>query len=138
MITAEDVEQVLFDCFVETDKDEHVQKGLSEGRYIHINGVIQNFILRKDKLKEHEEQIREFLSEMSDEYFMDKGKGWTFLNMCLDRHGRQWGEHVHMEMLVVLGIGIGCVHYILERGFWFILPGSMPYIAIDLSKRMGE
>jgi len=54
--------------------------------------------------------------------------------MCMDKHGVQWGEHRNIEQLVVLGIAAKMVKYCMPRDMWGILPGGMPYIAIDTEK----
>ena len=53
----------------------------------------------------------------------------------MDRDEHQWtGEHRVMEQLFVLGIGIGHVRYCFPRDMWKSLPGSMPYMIVDISQ----
>jgi hypothetical protein len=133
MIDTNIINDIVCDCFC-LDKDKHiVSEMIANGQCIRVDGVMGLFTLRVAKLKEHEPKIREFLSELPDDFFADKGGGSSFLNMCNDKHGNQWGEHVDVEALIVLGIGIGCVRYIIEdRQWWKIFPGGLPYIQVNL------
>lgn len=82
------------------------------------------------KLKEHKEEIRELLMELPEQFRASSGGGWSFLNACMDKNGRQWGEHNHIDMLLVLGLGIGLVEFCLPRDMWECLPGGVPYFVI--------
>jgi len=65
---------------------------------------------------------------MVDELSPKFSEGWSFLQMCEDKHGQQWtGEHRAMEELVVLGQAAGFVALLAPREMWPVLPGGMPY-----------
>ena len=84
-----------------------------------------------DKLQAHEEEIFEALKELPCEFMQSSGKGgWSFLNCCMDRHGRQWGEQRDADMLIALGRAIGKVAWLSSREKWFSLPGGMPYLVV--------
>lgn len=63
--------------------------------------------------------------------------GSSFLNACVDRDGVQWGEHVNVDELVMLGQGIGKLKFCLPRERWDVFPGGMPYI-VYLDKPVEE
>jgi hypothetical protein len=129
MISAEKVMDILGDCFY---KDEELINGVPTIPPIEVEGIITNVGLHPERVKKHEEEIISLLNELSEKFMKASGGGYTFLNMCEDKYGNQWGEQMHAEALMMLGMAINKVSYSLSRDFWTILPGSVPYITIDL------
>ena len=117
---AEKVHNILVDSLNETE----------EG-VLMVEGIVAKFGFSPDKISSHKEEIRALLNEMPVTFHTSTGGGWTFLNLCEDRNGCQWGEHRDMEALVVLGIAAGMASYLLPREIWPSLPGGMPYIAFN-------
>ena len=79
------------------------------------------------------------LAQPPEEFGEDTGGGWSFLNSCNDRSGRQWtGLHLTMEQLWCLGIAVGRARYTLPRDFWEVLPGGMPYLTVCRDDGGGE
>lgn len=113
--------QVVHDTFTACyDKDGEVE----------VEGVMVAGRLNKARLADHAELIAALLLELPDE-FRD---GWSFLNACMDRHGNQWtGEHHTMDLLFMLGQGIGMVTCPFPRDMWPALYGGMPYYAVKAS-----
>lgn len=58
--------------------------------------------------------------------------GYTFLSACERSDKSQWGEHMHMEALFCLAIGLNLARYCLPREYWGLLPGGVPYIQIKV------
>jgi hypothetical protein len=86
-----------------------------------------------DKLKEKESDIVSLLAEMPDSFKKSGGGGMSFLELCMDKNGHQWADlHQTMDILVALGLAIGKVEFCLSREYWNVLPGGMPYVAIDV------
>lgn len=46
----------------------------------------------------------------------------------MTKEGNQWGEHLNMEQLVVLGVASGNLQYCLPKQMWSMLPGGMPLV----------
>ena len=123
-LTVGKVEEVLFKCFY---KSEEIEDGKKPDGCIEVQGITSNFGFHPERLKEHESQIIELLSELPETF----KEGWSFLNMCYDKNGNQWtGMQRKMEALMVLGIAIGKIEYMFPREMWSALPGSVPYIII--------
>ena len=96
-----------------------------------VEGIMNKVAFATDKLEQYRVLIDDMLDELPSEFHQDTGGGYTFLNACDDRHGRQWtGMHATMDQLFTLGIGIGRVNYLLPRPYWDSLPGGMPYLTI--------
>jgi hypothetical protein len=127
---SQQVRDILMDCLF---RDEELTDGQPpEGSVVIVEGLTQKFGFHKERLESHRIEVIELLDEMPDEFHTQKleGKGgWSFLNLCNDRYGNQWGEHRNMEELLCLGIGLGLAHYCLPREAWSVLPAGMPYIA---------
>ena len=127
-LTVQNVREVFRDCLLKEE-----EKGT--GNEVIARGLIHDIAFNKERLDDRSEDIRSLLSDLPKEFFWVEGGGgggWTFLNACLSRDGSQWGEHMHMEQLVTLGIGIGVVEYGMPPEMWKIFPGGMPYFTVNL------
>lgn len=122
MQIAKKVEELMLDCL----------NGSEDGA-LRVDGIVRNFGFSPVKIDQHREEIRALLNEMPDTFHKGKGDGWSFLNLCNDKLGNQWGEHRDMEALVALGIAAGMASYLLPRDMWSILPGGVPYVGFNTS-----
>lgn len=121
-LTAEDVQRVMRACLFKDGEphDDHIK----------VEGVMRSFGFHPGRIAEHTPEIKAFLGELSDEFRMDAGGGWTFLNACNDRYGNHWGEHPDMEALFCLGIAAGAAKWLMPREMWSVLPGGVPYVGV--------
>lgn len=118
---AEKVRELMIDCL----------HGKQEGALI-IEGIIRKFAFSPEKIALHKEEIRSLLDDMPAEFHIATGGGWSFLNLCNDRHGEQWtGMHRTMEELVALGEAAGMAKFLMPRDMWSMFPGGMPYIVFE-------
>lgn len=124
ILTSEKVDNLFRKCLSKTIED-------NEGYT--VTGVRISCRFDRDKLFEYKMDIITLLNELPDNFHIDSGGGWSFLNICVDKLGRQWaGSHRICDELVCLGIGIGAIKFSLpERDLWEIFPGGMPYITIN-------
>lgn len=100
-----------------------------------IEGLVFRHRIDVERLKAEDATVRGWIALLPDEFLADKGGGWSFLNLCQDRHGGQWtGLHQTMEQLVVLAMALGRAQYALPRALWSALPGGMPYIAFNAAE----
>jgi len=104
--------------------------GQEEGALV-VSGLVRKFGFSPEKISEHKETIRALLNEMPKEFHKETGGGMSFLNLCMDKNGDQWGEHRNMEELIALGIAAGMASYTLPREMWDVLPGAVPYVTFD-------
>jgi hypothetical protein len=58
------------------------------------------------------------------------------LSLFEDKHGNHWGEHINMNELCVLAIGLKLGNWCLPREMWTAFPGGMPYIGFDVSQEV--
>lgn len=106
-------------------------KGELNLQTIAVEGITVTANFSSEKIKKHEQDIMEMLSQLPDEFMVNKGGGWSFLNACLTNTGEMWTyEHSVMEKLFLLGMGINKVKCALPREFWGCFPGKMPYYII--------
>lgn len=125
VLTSKKVENVFKDCLF--------RKNEKEGKLIEVKGLVNVFGFHSDRVKEHKEEIKGFLNELSSKFFKDEGGGWSFLNLCMTKDDKQWTDlHLRMEQLVCLGIAIEKVKYTLPREMWSIFPGGVPYVVINM------
>lgn len=123
-LTAEKVHETFMNClFKDGEPTENHKVG---------EGVMGKFGFHPERLKEAEPIITELLAELPDAFKKGSGGGWSFLNMCEDKHGRQWADlHKTMDELVALGTATGKLSFQLPREMWTALPGGMPYLVIN-------
>lgn len=123
-LTTENVERVFKDCLF---KDEEIKDGTPE--YVAVKGIMHQFGFHPERLESHREDVRQLLSQLPESFLESKGGGHSFINACVTQDGTQWGEHMNMEQLFVLGVGLE-----LARGFE--LPGMsdadmpVPYFVV--------
>ena len=124
-LTAKNVHDVFERCLF---KEEELKDGKPEGEYISVHGIMRNFGFHPERVKAEKKNIEDMLSNLPEPF--SKDGGWSFLKLCEDKNGNHWGEHLTMELLMVLGIAIGKVEYSFPRELWRALPGGVPYITI--------
>lgn len=80
------------------------------------------------KLEEAKPRILELLQELPERFF-NQETGDSFLNMAVDKHGNQWGEHPNVDELLVLGLAAGFIR-MFPRQLWVACPGGLPLLMI--------
>lgn len=132
MIDANRIEEILKDCFF---TKEEVEAANGEPKNIvEAEGLFGKLGLNSDRVGKYKEEIKGMLSELPDSFMAGKGGGMSFLNMCLDKNGTQWGEQQNVDELFILGNACGFAKYTMPKDMWSVLPGGMPYVVIDLKQ----
>lgn len=122
-LNANEVRDIFLDCLF---KEEEIENGKPIKEAIYVDGVMNKVGFCKDRIKENESLITELLDELPKSF----KEGYSFLNLCEDKNGYQWGEHRNCDELMMLGIAIGKMKYLLPREMWAMLSGGMPYVQI--------
>lgn len=121
-LTSENVEKVIITCLAE-DLFE------TDPSYIKVEGIINTYAFNKEKLEDHRPEIVSWIEQLPNEFLIDGGGGWSFLNLCMRKDGVQWtGLHWVQEQFMCMAIGLGLAQIQLPREMWVILPGSVPYV----------
>lgn len=119
-LSSENVERIFHECLADNTTD-----------LIPVEGIRMKPAFSIKKLAKHEREISEMLGQLPDKFHKGKGDGWTFLNMCMDKSGKQWTDfHTVCDMLVCLGLATGLLSFVLPRDLWNVFPGGMPYVAV--------
>ncbi len=103
---------------------------IPEGAII-VDGIMNKMGFHPGRIKEKREEVKSILLEMHEKFHKGTGEGWSFLNLCYDKNGTQWGEHPTMELLVSLAIACKYGKFLLPRDMWSAFPGGMPYVVFD-------
>jgi len=131
MPSATKVDAIFRDCLF---KDEEIIDGKPIVEPVCVRGIINHYGFHPERLKNHHDEIVSELSTLPDTFKKSTessgGGGWSFLNACMDTNGNQWGEHINIEQLVCLGMGIDKVEWCLSREYWSVFPCGMPYFVI--------
>jgi hypothetical protein len=119
VLTTEAVENIFGDCLAKDfDATDTVVKA---------EGITTTAVFHPERLEANRLEINKLLDELPPQF----GDGWSFLNACDDKTGRQWTSlHARMEQLFQLGIAIGRVRLLAPRKMWSSLPGGMPYYVV--------
>ena len=123
-LSSHNVERIFKDCLYKEGEDTSNMKI--------VEGIMHQFGFNPIRLKDHEEEIKEMLSQCGKDFFEDSdGKGNTFLSFCENDNGIQWTSfHLICEQLVCLGMAIDKVIFLMPKDAWIFLPGQMPYLQI--------
>lgn len=124
MLTSRAVDDMLARCLFSDDES-------MEGA-IEVEGIVNRYAFHPGRIAENADTIGEMLAELPDEFQREKGGGWSFLNACMDRNGKQWTDlHQQQERLFALGIAAGKARWVLPREMWSHMPGGMPYVVVN-------
>lgn len=123
MIDAERIHELVHDSLFEDGEE---VKG-----EITAEGITVSLGFHPRRLESHRAEVIGFLKQLPDEFMKTKGGGMSFLQAAQDRDGNQWGQHMNMQELFLLGTGLGLVRASMPREFWAMLPGGMPYYTVD-------
>lgn len=123
MIDAARLKDIFVDCLY---KDDELIDGKPIVPPIIVEGITAGFGFYPARIEEYKDEIIEMLSQLHPTFY----KGWSFLNLCVDKDGVLWGEHPSCERLMVLGMAIDKVGYCMPRDMWDALPAKMPYIIL--------
>lgn len=128
-LTAEAVTAIMADCLYRHDE---IAGGKVPDDAVLVEGVVRKYGLHPGRLASHKAEIADLLADLPTEFqpSPEGGGGWSFLNACMDKNGRHWGEHRDMEALFVLGIATEQAAWLLPREMWDAMPGGMPYVGI--------
>lgn len=132
-LTADNVRDAVSRCLY-TDEELPADGSVPDGA-IMTKAVMSAFGFHPERLERERENVAAMLRELPPQFMKDSGGGWSFLNACVDRNGRQWAEHPTIDALLAIGVGLGMVEFCLPREVWGALPGGMPYFVVDLDGR---
>lgn len=128
-LTAKAVVKVVHDCLF--SQDDLTDGKPPEGRLVEADAITTRMGFDKQRLDEHRGEVAALLLELPPDFMKSSGGGMSFLNACYDRNGNHWGEHRDMAVLFAVGEACGLCKCLLPRESWGMLPGGMPYYAVD-------
>lgn len=132
LINPEEVHAAFLDCLF---LEEEITDGKPPKTAVLVEGIQATFALHPMRLMRKREQVGKWLFSLPEQFRADKGGGWSFLNACYDVNGEQWtGLHQRMDELFCMGLGLGIVSRLMPREMWDVLPGGMPYYAVQIKE----
>ena len=128
MINPQEVNEIFCDCLY---REAELQNGELPEDAIKVEGIVATYNFNPVRVEKYKSRIIALLLELPIKFRQNSGGGWSFLNACDTKDGKQWtGLHLRMEQLFVLGMAIGKVEFVTPRRMWSMLPGGMPYLVI--------
>lgn len=125
-LTSENVREVFLDSLYRDEEVADLLPGQRPEGCIEAEGIVRKYGLHPERLEAHRMRVVEFLRQLPPQF----REGYSFLAMCVDIEGRQWGEQANCEELCVLAIALNLGGYPFPREYWMALPGSVPYFHI--------
>lgn len=139
-LTAENVDTIIKDCLFTDEEvvdlslhgvDSNDTEALAEaGHAVIVAGVVRSFGFHPERLEKHRDDVKSMLAQLPEEFREDKGGGMSFLNAVVRADGEQWGEHMNVDALFTMAVGLKLATYMLPREMWSAFPGGMPYISV--------
>lgn len=121
-LTAENVHNTFEFCLY--------QNGDSVDDVVDCSGVLGKVYMNQSRVWLVKSDIISMLDKLCDKY--RSTNGYSFLNMCEDKHGRRWTEYYQIvDELVMLGLAIHKVSFAASKSRWDMFIGGMPHIVID-------
>jgi hypothetical protein len=131
-----EVSELFMSCLF---KQEEMIDGKPTLEPVIAEGITQDVGFHPERIAAAKPKVVEFIKQLGDEFIRSKGGGWSFLNLCYDRDGKQWANlHRTMEQLVQLAIGCGLGGYCLSRENWQFLLGGVPYVWFELPEEVND
>lgn len=125
VLNSKQIEGIFLDCLFRDGED--------TAPHVRAEGIMATVDFHSERLESHRAEVEAMLAELPDDFRESGGGCASFLNLCMDRHGRQWTDlQLAMNQLLTLGIALGKVIYPLPREVWGALPGGMPYVTIKI------
>ncbi|PZU95550.1 MAG: hypothetical protein DI527_00650 [Chelatococcus sp.] len=131
VLTADRVHEIARHCLFKAD--EFPEDGSMPAGAIRVDAVNAAFGFHPERIAEKRADIAALLAELPEAFMSDKGGGFSFLNACVDRLDRPWGEHRDVEALLALGLATGLASFLMPRDMWDALPGGLPYFVVTPS-----
>lgn len=125
ILTPEAVKELMMDCLGE--------EKLADDLMVIVQGILRGFGFQKERIAARRKDIRNLLMQLHPTFRQTVGGGWSFIYATGRGEDVQstWGEQIHADDLICLGIAAGLVSYQLPREMWSALPYGVPYIVFD-------
>lgn len=122
-LTAERVREMFLSCLF--------KEGEEQSGAVIVPGLTIRVWFHPQRLEEQREKLVQMIDQLPQEFLLDVGGGWSFLELALRKDGCHWAEHKTMQEFLLMCIGLKMAGYLLPRDIWPSLPGGVPYIAFD-------
>lgn len=101
---------------------------------LRVEGVVLRFGFDPAAVERNRARIDALIDAVVPDQFYE---GMSFLQLCEDRSGEQWGAQRDMDALLCLGIAVKRAKILLPRGLWSALPGGVPYVQFFKTAQAG-
>jgi hypothetical protein len=123
-LTTENVRSIIQACLFKPE--EIGPDGQPTVPFVKSEGITLTMGFHEGRLKENAEKIASLCDQLPESF----REGMSFVAMCEDKTGRQWGEHRNMGELVLLGQATGKIKLLSPKALWPLLPAGMPYYLV--------
>lgn len=120
ILTSDKVHEIYRSCLL---KEEELLNGEPNVDFTVGEGVKNTSVFNSERLLEKRDEIVRMIDELPD---IEQGP--SFVNLCVDKHGRQWADlHSTMDLLMQLGVAVEAICFPLPREIWPLI-GGVPLV----------
>jgi hypothetical protein len=124
-LTAQNVESTLMACLYTTGED---QSQAQEIKAVKFWGKFNPV-----RVAEQRASILAMLSQLPEQFRSTHIAGGSSFLLACERHdGVHWGEHVHVDYLIALGLAVNAVELLIPREHWGQLAMGVPPFCVKL------
>ncbi len=131
-LTVENVSKVFKACMYETAPAS--VEDIPHGSII-AEGIFDNHVFDPKRVEKQRDNIKDLIGQLSNQAVEGEAVVVSFMDLPITSNGRQWGEQVNAEQLMVIGIAAEYIKYVLPSDQWSNLPGGMPMLILSLKEK---
>lgn len=123
LIQSTRVTEIFMDCLLKADEISKDNKPIVKTTV--VEGINITVHLHKKRLESHKKEIESMIDNLSEVFY----KGYSFINMCLDKNEEEWTSIAKVQQeLLLLALGIDKMRYCLPKEEWDVFPYGVPYV----------
>ena len=133
VINSQEVEKAFLECLYRPNEVKDLKEGEAPKDAVIVEGIQTKFGFHPVRLEKQRAKVIEWLKALPHQFRRNAGGGWSFLEACNQENGVLWtGLHQRVEQLFCMAVGLKLAECQMPRDMWAMLPGGLPYYAINL------
>ena len=130
-LSAKNVKKVFLGCMYKRGISD--TEDIPNGSIV-VEGINSNVVFDPEMVNANKEDIRDFISQIMDDFSSVKDKGSSFINLPFNKDKKRWGDDVDAEQLMILCIAAGYMKYLTPSSEWINHPGGKPVLFVSIDE----
>jgi hypothetical protein len=131
LLTNDEVKQITPEDLALLQKDQSDAATCAKYSIRLVHGALLRMGLHQGRLEKYRPMVIDSIKNLDPVF---SHMGGSFLMLCMNKDGGQWGEHQNVDELLALALGLGMCEFTLPRHLWGALPGNLPIVRFMLPK----